>query len=70
MKEYALYKGEEILAMGTIPYIARVMGVQRQTIAFYKTQVYKNRLAKQKTTSENARILVSLDGWEDDLDGL
>lgn len=59
MKEYALYKGEEILAIGTIPYIARIMGVQRETIKFYKTQAYQNRL--EKRNAKNPRILISLD---------
>ena len=64
-KEYALYKGEEILAIGTIPYIARVMGVQRQTITYYRTQAYQNRLKRRNALNGNVRILVALDEGEE-----
>lgn len=59
-KEYALYKGEEMLAIGTIAYIARVTGVQRRTISYYKTQAYQNRLKRRNALNGNARVLVSL----------
>lgn len=61
MKEYALYKGERILAIGTIAYIARVMGVQRQTITYYRTQAYQNKLKRRNAVNGNVRILVPLD---------
>lgn len=66
VKEYALYKGEELLAIGTIPHIARVMGVQRNTMTYYRTQVYKNKLAK-RINSTNARILILLDDEEEEI---
>ncbi|MEY8416707.1 hypothetical protein AAK964_10430 [Tissierella praeacuta] len=66
MKEYTLYKGEELLAIGTIPYIARVMGVQRNTMTYYRTQAYKNKLAK-RINSTNARILILLDDEEEEI---
>ena len=61
MKEYALYKGEKILEIGTIAYIARKTGIQRQTISYYKTQAYRNKLEKRKNLGKNARILIPLD---------
>lgn len=61
MKEYALYKGEDILAIGTILEIANKMGVKRDTIAFYKTQAYRNRLKRRNALNGNVRILISLD---------
>lgn len=42
-KEYALYKGEECLAIGTIREIAEKMKVKVRTITFYKTPTYKKR---------------------------
>ena len=42
-KIYALYKGEELLATGTIIQIAYKMGVKPRTIYFYKTPVYLKR---------------------------
>lgn len=65
MKEYALYKGENMLALGTIDEIAKKMGVKKETIAYYKTQAYQNRLRRRRNASNgNVRILVCLDDEE------
>lgn len=64
-KEYALYKGENILAIGTIGEIAKEMGVQKETIAYYKTQVYQNRLKRRNAINGNVRMLVLLDEEDD-----
>ena len=56
MKEYALYKGEECLAFGTIEEIAKQMGVKRKTIYFYTTPIYKKRCRKGKNRRELVRI--------------
>lgn len=53
-KEYALYKGEELIAMGTKREIAEQLGVSPSTIGYYGTPVYARR------TSENGRRLVKL----------
>lgn len=42
-KEYALYKGDEILAIGTIEEIAKKMKVGYRTIKFYTTKTWKKR---------------------------
>lgn len=54
MKEYALYKGEEIIAMGTKYEIAEKLGVSPNTVAFYRSPTYARR------TSESGRRLVEL----------
>lgn len=59
-KEYALYKGEEILSIGTIKEIAMDLNVLPETIMFYGTGTYKRRLAKRKSI-KNARVLIHLD---------
>lgn len=53
-KEYALYKGEEMIAMGTKREIAEQLGVSASTVGYYGTPVYARR------TSENGRRLVEL----------
>lgn len=53
-KEYALYKGEELIAMGTKREIAEQLGVSAITIGYYGTPVYARR------TSEKGRRLVEL----------
>ena len=39
-KEYALYKGEELIAMGTKREIAEQLGVSPSTVGYYGTPVY------------------------------
>lgn len=38
VKEYALYKGEELLAMGTKREIAEQLGVSARTVGYYGHQ--------------------------------
>lgn len=54
VKEYALYKGEQLLAMGTKREIAEQLGVSASTIGYYGTPVYARR------TSDNGRRLIEL----------
>lgn len=56
MKQYALYKGDTLLAMGNISQIANKMGVKYRTIQFYKTPTY----LKRRETGKNYRELVEL----------
>lgn len=56
MKEYALYKGEECLAIGTLKEIAKKMNVKERTIYFYTTLTYKKRSKKGK----NRRKLIKI----------
>ena len=56
---YALYKGENLLSMGSLQIIAKEMKVGIRTIQFYKTESYKKRLKKRKC-STNYRILIKI----------
>lgn len=56
MKQYALYKGDTLLAMGTILQIAYKMGVKYRTIQFYKTPTYLKRRSKGKNYRELIEI--------------
>lgn len=47
-KECALYKGEELLAMGTKREIAEQLGVSASTIGYYGTPVYARRTSESK----------------------
>lgn len=55
-KEYALYKGEELLAMGTVMEIAEQVGVKPCTIRDYGTKKYARR-----TSDARGRRLVCLE---------
>ena len=58
---YAIYKGENILAIGTERQLARKLGVKVETIKFYRSPAYARRLAKRKKRGENCRVIVALD---------
>ena len=57
--EYALYKGDTLLSIGTISEIAEQMGVKRDTILYYRRPVYQKRGLGEG--SGNRRVLVKLD---------
>ncbi|QBX16284.1 hypothetical protein [Streptococcus gordonii] len=55
-KEYALYKGEKLLGIGTKKELAKMLGVKTSTINFYRSPAYKNR-----TNDLKSRRLVEID---------
>lgn len=54
-KEYALYKGKELLGMGTIRELAERFNVKITTLYYYRTPTYLRR-----TSNERGRRLVEL----------
>nr|DAS65171.1 MAG TPA: Putative TetR-family transcriptional regulator [Caudoviricetes sp.] len=54
-KEYALYKGEKLLGMGTIRELAERFNVKTTTLYYYRTPTYLRR-----TSNEHGRRLVVL----------
>lgn len=59
--EYAMYKGENLLAIGNERQLARELGVKVATIRFYRSPAYAKRLAKRKDIGKNCRVIVVLD---------
>lgn len=55
-REYALYKGENCLAIGTIEEIAKKMNVKYKTIYFYTMPTYKKRCKKSKNRLEMVKL--------------
>lgn len=55
-KIYALYKGEELLADGTLREISAKMGVKIRTLYFLSSPAYKKRCR-----SKNCREVICLD---------
>lgn len=51
--EYAVYKGEEIVAIGTIKELAKKLNVQEKTIKWYS---YANRQKRRKNGTVAVRI--------------
>ncbi len=58
-KIYALYKGDNLLIMGTIDEIAKSQNVKKETILFYGTNTYLKR--HENSRSGNYKVLVRLD---------
>jgi hypothetical protein len=56
---YAMYKGEEILAIGTREEICKKMNIKTQTFRYYRTNIYKERLKNRK--NKNSRIIIRID---------
>ena len=55
-KIYALYKGEELLADGTLSEISKKMGIKDNSVLFYRSPAYQHRARNVR----NRRILVWL----------
>lgn len=63
-KEYALYKGEELLIIGTIKEIAKNLGVTEKTVLYYQTPAHLKRNSKSRFG--NYKVLVKLEGDKDE----
>lgn len=48
MNEYALYKGDELLDVGTLEYLAKKFNVKIKTLLFYQTPIQKKRTSENK----------------------
>ncbi|ALC92076.1 hypothetical protein AM500_21485 [Bacillus sp. FJAT-18017] len=58
-REFALYKGDTFICIGTAKELANRLDVQVRTISYYATNAYKRRLEKRQTV--NPIICVDLD---------
>lgn len=54
-KEYILFKGEEILGVGTLQELAEQLGIKLRTLMCYKTPSHMKR-------TKNGRKLILLEG--------
>lgn len=59
LKEYALYKGDKLLAVGTRKEIAEQMGIKPETVTFYGTPSGAKR-------SKNGRVVIPLEEDDDE----
>ncbi|MDT3497608.1 hypothetical protein NLU03_25515 [Bacillus toyonensis] len=61
LKEYAIYKGESLICIGTVQECAQHLGVIPKTILFYKIPAYRKRVASRKK-ARNYLTVTALDG--------
>lgn len=47
-KEYALYKGDELLGIGTLETLSKEFGIKIKSLLFYQTPTYKKRTSEKK----------------------
>ena len=57
IKEYALYKGDSLLAHGTIKEIAQQLNIKPASVRYYGTNNYKRRIKNL----DKARILIKIE---------
>ncbi|ELV4714333.1 hypothetical protein [Listeria seeligeri] len=55
MTEYAMYKGDDLLLIGTLTELAEFKNVTRDTILFYMSNSYKKRVG------ENGLIVIKIE---------
>lgn len=58
--EIAVYKGDNLLCIGTLRQCAKTLRIRPQTLNFYTTPTYQRRVAKRSRTSGNIRAVVKL----------
>lgn len=46
--EYALYKGDLLLGIGTVEYLSKKLGLTKKTLHYYHTPTYKKRTSEKK----------------------
>lgn len=56
---YAMYKGEELLSIGTSKEICKEMGISIKTFQFYRTNHYRNIVKNSRL--KNRRVIVRID---------
>lgn len=61
LQQYALYKGEKLLGMGTARELAKQLGIKVDSIYFLQTPTYRKRREKGK----NNRVLIRIEDDEE-----
>lgn len=59
--EYALYKGDKLLSIGTTKEIAEELGLKEGTIKHYQTPSYKRNANKRTPNKAGITVLIKLD---------
>lgn len=57
MNEYAVYKGDKFLTIGTAEELSKELGVKQETIRFYATPSYHKRVAISKNPSNRVIVI-------------
>ena len=60
-KEYALYKGDEFIDLGTKEYLAKILKVEPKTIIYLTSPTYRKRIEKSKKGISNSHIVIKIE---------
>ena len=60
IKEYALYKGETLMSIGSIAHISRDTGKSRNMLCFLTYPSYKRRLSERKRQNKGPLEMIEL----------
>ena len=58
-KEYALYKGDKFIDLGTLEYLSKKLNVEKRTISFYSKPSYLKR------SKGNSYIVIKIEDDEE-----
>ena len=61
--QYAMYKGEDLLSIGTAKEICKEMNISYKTFQFYRKNNYKKIVKNSRL--KNRRIIIRIDKGED-----
>jgi hypothetical protein len=57
--EVAIYKGDNLLASGTIRKCAKELGCKKQTLFWYLSPTYRKRVAKRSYSDNAIKVIVT-----------
>lgn len=61
MVEYAVYKGDELLFLGTVKEIAKEFNVKSDTVWYWASSVNKRRLASRRGGNSKGKLAVKVE---------
>lgn len=61
MNEYAVYKGEELIAMGTNHELAKKFNVSIKTVRFWNSPANKRRLASRRKGNSQGKLAIKIE---------
>ena len=62
--DYALYRGDDLIIIGTLEDLAKEMGIKVASVKWYMSNSYQKRMDKMKN-KDNAVIIFQIDDEEE-----
>ncbi len=65
LKEYAMYCGEDCVAIGTLDEIATARGIKRESVRFMLTPTYRRRMASHRNSGHRLEVFLIEEGEDE-----